>query len=144
MYNRGERDAYAGLGVQFEQSYLPELFITERDGAALDPPASVQLTEDGSCHLEMAELHALMAKEGFVKKPASQLRDEHAAQFAAFKRRVLAFYRAHAPAKLDDAAFAPKLDTILAEYAESTQEEDNLLVQLEQKYSAKEDKKEEL
>lgn len=144
MYNRGERDAYAGLGVQFEQSYLPELFITERDGAALDPPASVLLTEDGSCHLEMAELHALMAKEGFVKKPASQLRDEHAAQFAAFKRRVLAFYRAHAPAKLDDAAFAPKLDTILAEYAESTQEEDNLLVQLEQKYSAKEDKKEEL
>jgi len=144
VYNRGERDAYAGLGVQFEQSYLPELFITERDGAALDPPASVLLTEDGSCHLEMAELHALMAKEGFVKKPASQLRDEHAAQFAAFKRRVLAFYRAHAPAKLDDAAFAPKLDTILAEYAESTQEEDNLLVQLEQKYSAKEDKKEEL
>ena len=109
MYNRGERDAYAGLGVQFEQSYLPELFITERDGAALDPPASVLLTEDGSCHLEMAELHALMAKEGFVKKPASQLRDEHAAQFAAFKRRVLAFYRAHAPAKLDDAAFAPNV-----------------------------------
>lgn len=142
MYLRGERDAYAGLGVQFEQSYLPELFITERDGAAVDPPASVKLTEDGSCHLEMAELHALITKEGFVKKPASQLQDEHAEQFAAFKQRVIDFYRSHAPAKLDDATFAPKLDKILAEYAESKQEEDNLLVQLEQKYSAKEDKKE--
>ena len=135
MYKLGEADRYKNLKIEFVQSHLPELILIDPSET---PEKSViehvPLTKDGHCYLELKQLHDLLLSKGFEEKDKEQLRSEHAAKFAKFREKVLAFYRERQPAKLEDEKFVAKLERILKEYAGSKSDEDDLMANLEAKY----------
>jgi hypothetical protein len=136
VYDRGERDSYLHLGTMFVPHHTPELIITEHGGVVLDKPRSVSLTDHdtGMVYMSLAELHVLIAKEGFVRQDEATIKKSREEAEAAFEEEIRGVYKAKAPEKSKDKDYMAKIIQFSSMYFHDHQNTNNFLHHLKNKY----------